>query len=207
MEFKEMQIIWDNQNEEKLFAINEAAMYEQIKRKGKSITRKLDFVEMLMIGLNIVVGIALVADAINDNETGIAYILPVMYLAYAVIGLIRRLRRQKEAIQFEPTLVGELDKAISQIDYLIKEERSMIIWYLIPLVFVALVTLIIQSGRVTLLILAVLLALPVGYYGGKWEINKIYMPKKTRIRVSTRDVACTRTRWVETAVILKNNIA
>ena len=41
MEFEEMQILWNSQNNEKLYAINEDALYAQIKRKGQSIDRKL----------------------------------------------------------------------------------------------------------------------------------------------------------------------
>jgi hypothetical protein len=181
MEFNEMQIIWNNQNEEKLFAINETAMYDKIKRKGKSITRKVNFVEWMMIAMNTILAIFLAVDAIQDNEQAYFYILPVMYFAYSVIGLFRRLKRQKGDVRFEPTLVGELDKAIWQINYLIKESQSMMIWYLMPLMLVAMGTLLIKSKSITIFTLIILLVIPLSYIGGKWEVNKFYKPKKKEL--------------------------
>ena len=85
MEYEEMQIIWNNQNNEKLYAINENALYSQIKRKGQSIDRKLTIFEEMMIAVNLIVGIVLIVDAIRGNELAVQYILPAMYLVYFVM--------------------------------------------------------------------------------------------------------------------------
>jgi len=99
MEFEDMQIIWNNQNQEKLYAINEAALHTQIKRKGKSISRNLDIVEMMMIW----------------------YLLPLMLVA----GLISAF-------------------------------NSNLLWAIGLIGVVA----------------------PLACFGGRWEINKFYLPKK-----------------------------
>ncbi|KAA3664421.1 MAG: hypothetical protein DWQ04_05785 [Chloroflexi bacterium] len=177
MEFEDMQIIWNNQNEEKLYAINEAALHNQIRRKGKSITRKLDFVEMMMIFINLIASIFLGIDAVQDNQPLYAYILPGMYFVYALIGLARRLLRQQEEVHFESTLVGELDKALWQINYLIKQSRSMMVWYLLPLMLVAAITILINSGMGWTIGLIVIIV-PLAYFGGNWKVNKFYLPKK-----------------------------
>ena len=175
MEFKDMQIIWNNENQEKLYAIDEAALHDQIKRKGQSITRKLDFVEILMMGINLVVAILLIVDGIRDNDPAFAYILPLMYLGYAILGLVLRLRRQqKEDVTFAPTLIGELEKALWQINYLINQSRSMTVWYLLPLIIVAIITVFLNSGLVWALGLLVVVV-PLAYFGSIWEINKFYL--------------------------------
>jgi len=119
-EFEEMKIIWDSQNEEKLYAINESALYAQIKRKGKSISRLLERFEMVMIGVNLLVGVGLVVmEFLNDGDL-YEYLLPVLYFVYAVVVFVWRYTRRQEDIHFEKSMLGELDKAIWQIDYLIK---------------------------------------------------------------------------------------
>ena len=55
MEFDEMKVIWDSQNNEKLYAINESTLFEQIKRKGRSVARMLNFFDVMMFGVNFAV--------------------------------------------------------------------------------------------------------------------------------------------------------
>ena len=52
MEFEEMKRIWDSQNEEPLYAINEATLYRRIQEKGSSISYWLSLNEWILIGCN-----------------------------------------------------------------------------------------------------------------------------------------------------------
>jgi hypothetical protein len=177
MEFKDMQAIWDEQNEETLYAINEAALHEQIKQKSKSAERKLDFFEWVMIGVNFIVAIILTIDAVIDGEALYYFMLPATYLGFSVVGLVRRLLRQKEEVQFDQTMLGELDKAIWQLSYLIEQGRKIIVWYLLPLMIVASLVMVLNSKPWWALGMIVVL-LPLSYFGGRWEVNKFYRPKK-----------------------------
>jgi len=177
MEFEDMQVIWNSQDEEKLYAINEAALFEQIKHKGRSVDRKLAFVEIMMVAVNLGVGIMLVFDAVRDNEQAYQYVLPVMYLAYAVFAVVRRLRRRQDEVHFAPTMLGELDKAIWRVDYLIRQGRTLVLWYLLPLVLVAAATMALNAKPFWALGLLLFL-IPFGYFGGRWEVDKFYVPQK-----------------------------
>ncbi|MBV7339412.1 hypothetical protein KFU94_66600 [Chloroflexi bacterium TSY] len=162
---------------EKLYAINENALYTQIKRKGKSVSRLLQRFEMVMIGANLLVGIALISvEFLNDGDI-YEYLLPGIYFAYAVLAIVWRWTRRQEDISFEQTMLGELDKAIWQINYLISRSRQLILWYLTPLALVV--------GGITfyngqpLLALAVILVMVVaGFITDRWEIKRCYLPKK-----------------------------
>ncbi|MEZ4737361.1 MAG: hypothetical protein R3E79_60565 [Caldilineaceae bacterium] len=68
-----MKVIWDSQNEEKLYAINEDALYAQIKRKGKAVNRSLQRFEMVMIGVNVLVAIALIVAEFPTMATSMGF--------------------------------------------------------------------------------------------------------------------------------------
>ncbi len=177
MEFEEMQIIWNTQNDEKMYAINEAALYAQIKNKGQSIERKATLVEAIMIGTNLIVGVVLILDALGDRSQVGQLVIAALYLAYAVIALARRLLRHKAVVHFDQTLLGELDKAIWQTDYLIRQGMSMAVWYLLPLLVVSSIVLIF-NGKLLLAIGLLVVLLPATYVASRWEINRYSLPKK-----------------------------
>ena len=79
MEFEDMKLIWDSQNNEPLYAINQEALYRKIQSKGRSITRTLDIVDVMMIGVNLLVGIILIVDSLLENGAAYEFVLPVLY--------------------------------------------------------------------------------------------------------------------------------
>jgi hypothetical protein len=176
MEFEEMQIIWNRQKDARLFAIDEDALYRYIQGKSRSTGRWLRLVEWMMIAVNLIAGILLAADAIRDGGPILLYAIAAMYLAYSVVGVFRRLSRRSQEVQFEDTMLGELDKGIWRIDYLIRQGHSLILWYLLPLLVVA-TAVFLLNGKL-LLALAMLLLLPLTYFGGRWETERWHRPKK-----------------------------
>ena len=180
MEFEDMQVIWNNQNNERLYVINEAALYEQIKRKGKSVNRLLELSEIVMIAVNLIVGIFLLIDTFNDNDPTYEYLLPAMYIAYFIGALIFRSTRRKEQVRFEETMLGELEKAIWQADYLIKQGRALIKWYLFPLML-AVCGITLYNGKPFWALAAFILMASASYLSHYWEIERCYVPKKREL--------------------------
>lgn len=180
MEFDEMKLIWDSQNNEPLYAINQEALNRKIQKKSRSITRLLDRVDLKMIIVNLLVGIMLIVVYWQDNEPGYEYVLPVVYLAFFVYALYRRFARHQEIMGFEKTILGELDKAIWQSDYLIKQSRTMIFWYLLPMLLLV-VGIQILRGTWWVGLLLIIILLPLSYFGGQWEVNKYHLPKKREL--------------------------
>ncbi len=180
MEFEELQTIWNSQNDKNLYTIDEEALYARIQQKSKSVNHKLNVYEGLMFLGNLIIGIVLFIDAFLGNGQPYEYVLPALYIIFSISILILRKVRQKEEVQFDHTIMGELDKAIWQIDHLIKRGRSMMIWYILPLTLVLTITLLLNSKPLWALGMLVIL-IPFSYYGGRWEINKWYMPKKREL--------------------------
>ncbi len=176
-EFEAMQIIWDRQTDEKMYAIDESALHAQIKAKSQSIERKVDLFEWIMIGVNLIVAIVLVIDAVRDMNLWFEYLPAAAYLGFAVYSVYRRLARRRDEIHFDETMLGELDKAIWRINYLITQTRTIIFWYLVPLMLVFALTAVLNA-RLWWAIGLPLALLPLTYLASRWEIRRFYLPKK-----------------------------
>lgn len=177
MEFAEMKIIWDSQHEEKLYAINEGALYEQIKRKGKSVGRLLCRFEVVIIGVNVLTAVVLLVTALLNELDVFYYLTPVLYLAYALVALVWWWNRRQKDVHFMPTMLGELDKAIWQINYLIRRSRELIFIYMLPMALL-LGGKLFYDGQ-PLFALALLLVMGGAcFVTDRWEIKKCYLPQK-----------------------------
>lgn len=182
MQFEDLQVIWNSQDDERLFAIDESALHAAIKRKSRSVNRLLAIFEWVMIAVNLLVAVVLFLDAGQDNGPAFQYVLVVMYLAYFVVAVVRRLTRRREEVRFPPTMLGELDKAIWQVDYLIQQARSIIFWYVIPLGVVVTISMILSINTWWGLFFFTAWT-TVTYFGSRWEINKWYRPKKENLEL------------------------
>ncbi len=177
MEFEEMQVIWNAQNEERLYAIDETALAAQITRRSRWLDRKLTLIDWIMIGVNLGVGIVLLIDGLQGDDPVVQYLMPAAYLAFFVIAIARRLLRRQDEKQFEDTMLGELDRAIWRVDYLITQGRSLVLWYLLPLLLLFGIVAYRNEKLLWAVALFVIL-LPITYVAGRWEVNRFYLPKK-----------------------------
>ncbi len=176
MEFEEMQIIWNRQNDEKYYAINEDQLYARIRARSRSVERILALFELGMIAVNLVVAITLLVDALGGSEQIFRFVLPAAYFGYSVFALVRRAARRKAEVHYEATMIGELDQAIWRIDYLIRQSRSIFYWYVLPLVLAG-SFFFIANGKLVWALAMLLVLLPAAYLGTRWETS-LYLPKK-----------------------------
>jgi len=186
MEFDEMKLIWDSQNNEPLFAIDQEALHRRIRDKEKSVAKTLDFVDVVMIVLNLVVGILLITDTWLESGEPYEYVLPAVYLVFFGYAIYRRLTRRQTVAAFEETILGRLEKGIWQADYLIHQTSSMFFWYLLPTMVVVNVVLFL-NGAFWMALGLTAVTLPLAYFGGRWEVRKFYLPKKRELE-SIREI-------------------
>ena len=171
-----MKILWDTQNEEKLYAINEQALHEQIQRRERSVDRTLHGYEWVMVGVNLLTAIVLMVSAYVNKETLLLYTIAAAYLAYALVFLFLRRRRRRQDPAFAPTMLGDLDKALWQLNYLVVQVRSITIWYNLPLTIVLSGFLLLRAHWGWALALVVIMA-TASYLSIKWEVNRCYLPQ------------------------------
>lgn len=177
MDFEEMQVIWNNQNNEKMYAINENMLHAYVKKKGKSINNTLNLFEFILIGVNLFVGIWLTIESLDNDPLSNQLILAVFYLAFAVYGLTRKLMRRNEEKPFDHTILGELDKAIWRVDYLMRQSLNTIIWYLVPLILILGVMTIFDT-RLLMPTIMLIVVTVITYFAHRWEFKKFHLPKK-----------------------------
>lgn len=183
MDFEELQVIWNSQNNEKMYLINENALHTYIKRQGKSIKNTLNLFEFILIGVNLLVGIWLTIESIDNSFPSTQAVLAVFYLAFGVYGLIRRLVRRNEEKPFDQTILGELDKALWRVNYLMHQGRHVIIWYLIPLALILGIMSFLDTKRLLWAFGMMVIVTIATHFGYRWEIKKFHAPNKHNLEI------------------------
>ena len=181
MEFEELRKIWDAQNNQPLYAINEKAMYNLVLSKKKQAHHITNISEWLIIIVYIITGSVVLGMNLFDQNSNVSmYVLSVWMLGSALFMLVSRIRRIKGGNQFDRSMSGDLDHAISVATYQVRISQIML-WNILPRG--ALTTLgLWEGGKSIWIAIVVLLFFALSYYAGGWEHN-IYKRKKRELEV------------------------
>lgn len=171
-----MQVIWNEQSSEKLYAIDQIALNKMIGKKSRSVNRQVQFVEWVLILVNLGLGLRSLYDSIWGSAPRFFVFMGIVYLLVAGYGMYLRLGRKQQEVTFADSLLGEIDKAIYRTDYLIDEGSKLVPYYLAPLMIIISIFFI-YSGLYWSAVVALLLLTTV-YFGVKWEMRKIHKPRK-----------------------------
>lgn len=180
MDFEELQVIWDNQNNEKMYVINETALHHYIKKKLKSVRNSLRFFEFIITSVNLLVGVWLLIESLDNNFPSTQLFLAVFYFGFGIFALIRVFKRREAEKPFAQTIVGEVERAIWRIDYLMAEGRRIILWYLVPLIVIFAILSLFEP-RLWLAFGVMLVTTVATHFGNRWEYNKIHLPRKKNL--------------------------
>lgn len=181
MEFEELKKIWDAQNNQPLYAINEKAMYNLILSKKKQAHHITNISELLLIFVNFGSGILILAMNLFKQSGNISlYVLTAWMLASALYILVRRIQRIKGGQQFDRSINGDLNHAISVASYQVGISQIMR-WNILPITVLTLLGLW-EGGKPIWIALIVLLFFALTYYAGGWEHN-IYKKKKRDLEI------------------------
>ena len=152
MEFNELKMIWDSQNQEPLYAMNEAALHNIVRRRNEEWTRCLAccFATEITIGL-ICGGLMLVCAGVlalgNPGWLAALSWIKVTPSRWDILALLAaggiwfyysgymfgaRRRQQRRVEIFDSTLRGDLDRALAETDFRIAHARSIVWWGLVP---------------------------------------------------------------------------
>jgi hypothetical protein len=157
MDFEQLKVIWDSQNDEPLYAVDGAALHAIVRRRKEQEHRRTAWCYGREIAINIVmgfvmfVGAGLLAWADRDWLQSLSWInvpvTPWHVAAFAVGGAIwiycanhmwsarrRQLRREES---MAATLHGDLERASAHIAFQIAIARSIVWWGLLPSWFAA----------------------------------------------------------------------
>ena len=181
MEFEELRKIWDAQNNQPLYAINEKAMYNLILSKKKQAHHITNISELLLIFVNLGAGIMILALNLFRQSVNISlYVLSAWMLVTALYTLVRRIQRIKGDQQFDRSISGDLSHAISMASYQIHISQIMR-WNIVPIAALTLLGLW-EGGKPIWIVVIVLLFFALTFYAGGWEHN-IYKRKKRELEI------------------------
>lgn len=135
MKFEDMKKIWDENSQTYLYVIDENELQKSITRKKSSASRAVNRLEWITILSNAFAAIILVVDMYYNFELP-AMILSVYMLATAAYIVIRRRKRLREENNFERSLLGDLQQALSNARYQVALSLLMIV-YFIPVALIA----------------------------------------------------------------------
>ncbi|HEU5165809.1 MAG TPA: hypothetical protein VFU29_09740 [Chitinophagaceae bacterium] len=184
MEFEELRKIWDTQNNQLLYAINEKAINNLILSKKKQAHHITNISELLLIFVNIGSGILILALNVFKQSGNISlYVLSAWMLGSALYILVRRIQRIKGNQQFDRTVSGDLSYAISEASYQVGISQIMR-WNILPVATLTFLGLW-EGGKSIWIAIIVLLFFALTFYAGGWEHN-IYKKKKRELEILQR---------------------
>lgn len=133
MEFEEMKKVWDQQNNQPLYVIDEKALHNRVHTKMSTIRKATSVSEWMLILINLGTGVILISANPLKQGNNIFLSVEAVWMfgivAYLIISHIRRLRASRK---FDRSINGDLDHAISLAGY--QMHLSQIVrWNMLPL--------------------------------------------------------------------------
>lgn len=182
MEFDEMKKIWDEQNQEALYAINEAALHRSIRSKKKRANRLSNIND---IGLTIIALLTAVTyislEIIWEQPSIYDYMVPVILVGIAVYVWSGRIRRKQEEGRFERSMLGDLDHAIANVQYEARRAQTMVWWFLLPLAIPTFLNML-QGDIQWWKMLSVAAGFLLAYSLIRWELKRCHLPRIKRLK-------------------------
>lgn len=181
MEFEEMKKIWDSQNNETLYVVNEEVMHRAVKTRKKKASKLVGINEVGLILINLIVGSLQLYEGIIGG--GDLWDILMGTFMFAVIGYIvyLRLSRKKEEEQFDRSMLGELDHAMHNTQSLMKIGRTMVWWYMAPIGVMVFSRLIVIGAAWHLFLLIAGLLL-FGTFISQWEVRRCHSPRLHKLQ-------------------------
>ena len=181
MEFNELKKIWDSQNNEPLYAINETALHNRILSKKKTGYHITNTSELILIIVNAGAGLFVLGVNLSKPVVNIyMYILAAWMLLSAVYMLASRIRRIKSSHRFDRSTLGDLANAISVASYQVKLSQAGR-WNILPIGLLSLLVLW-TSGKATWLIVIMAILFAFAAFATKWE-DSIYKTRKRELEI------------------------
>jgi len=137
MEFDEMKKIWDAQNNQPLYVIDEKALHKRIQAKMNGVRHMASLSELFSIVVNLGSG-GLLLVLSRLKLWGNVFLNPAVFLypavwnfVTAVYMVVSRIRRIKASRRFDRSIHGDLNHAISLAGYQVRLTRIMY-WNVLP---------------------------------------------------------------------------
>ncbi|MBV6647329.1 MAG: hypothetical protein KI790_17860 [Cyclobacteriaceae bacterium] len=172
-----MKKIWDKQNNEPMYAINENTLIQMIRSRISKSNFFLKLYDVAMIGSSFFVAILLIGDTWFHDESPIQYIPAGVAIILGIYMLVERSRRKRKEQAFSQSLLDSLDQAIWSTAYLIRKAETIMLWYVLPLFGALAISVWLMSEKIWVVICLAIVAL-FSYFGILWELKRWHRPRK-----------------------------
>jgi hypothetical protein len=177
MEFDEMKKIWDTQNNEPLYVLDETAMHNRILSKKQKTRRITNFTELMSIAVNIAAGALMLGTTLTSERPNVyLYVLAAWMMIVGVILIISRVSRINGKGKFDRSVLGDLDYTLATATYQVRIS-GLLRWNIVPVA--ALITVgLWNGGRTTGFAIVLLVFFAIVWYASGLEHN--YYKRKRR---------------------------
>jgi len=180
MKFEEMKKIWDEQNKQHLFVIDEDRLRQSIEEKKGKSSRLVNRMEVMAILANGITGSVLLSmNFIKHVGSVLDNLLALLMIVVAIYILTRRSYRLKHENKFDRTMLGDLEHAISNATYQAQLSYGMLL-YIIPVGILVLLNAMSEGQSPVVLFLIALFFVVVSLLG-RWEHRSWHVARKKRL--------------------------
>ena len=170
MEFDEIKKVWDSQNNEPIYGINEKALHNRILAKKSQAFHITNVSELLAVVANFGGGSFMLAFSLYKESTNIfLYLLAAWMFVTGVYVLISRVRRLKDEGTFDRTVLGDLRHAIAVATYQV-QLSFLLRWNIVPIGILVILS-VWDGGRSVWLAIGLIIFLFITNYFAGWEHN------------------------------------
>lgn len=169
MEFDEMKKIWDSQNSEHLYVVNEDALHNRIRTKKKRSQQLVTLAEIVILVSLLVAGsMILLANIVRGEHIIFKYFAAIVFYLGAAYLWFKRSERKKGEGRFEHTMMGDLEHALSNSNHQVMLSGTFL-YKVFPVISIgALVGEWVSSGF-SWMIPAIVAFFIVMYFASRWE--------------------------------------
>jgi hypothetical protein len=180
MQFNDLQKIWDSQNDKPIYVIREDALHRNILAKSQKAGRTANSTEWILIltGL-IAAGIIVYFDFIKDEGNTFSYISVVLFSLITVYAGINRFLRKNRSGNFERTILGDLEHALTISEYQVNLSKGMFYGFWPAVFLLSLLSLIMSDKPIWYSIIFGLLFIGVTFIT-RWEY-KCYIRRRDEL--------------------------
>jgi hypothetical protein len=176
MEFEEMRKIWDSQNNQTLYAIDETALSNRITARKNSARRTTNLSELVVIVTHFMAtAILVIVIWMNKLNSVSMYLLTAWMFVTAVVSTVVRVSRIYSKVRFDLSMFGELGHAISLATHQVRFSNLMK-WNSIPVAALAILV-VWEGGKSIWIVIGMTVFFAGAYLASQWEHN-FYKKKK-----------------------------
>ena len=177
-----MKVIWDTQNDEPLYAVNQDALRKTVNREAKRFRLYVKLFEFVMVVVPLFMAALFLKDplieGINQHRV-VSGLIMLGVFVYFLRGILKRRRHEKA---FDASMFGDLEKAIWQVDNHIARTFGVRQGVIIPMVvtFVLDIVFLYATKPVWMYVCAISV-MGAAYYAIDREVRCMYAPRKRKL--------------------------